>query len=155
MKKYCPNCDYYKDASEFSSDKRTASGLNAYCRPCVAARRKSKPVGRPRQAVKTCPTCGETRMSEFGIDRRASDGLNCYCRACVRAQGNKRNAAKRKPCVVSPAEKVRHAIQRPRTREEIEKITGYDEQIVSDVLAQMWDSGEARIDRETRRFKAA
>jgi len=51
--------------------------------------------------------------------------------------------------------KVREAIREPRTQEEIIELTGIDEQIVSDVLAQFWDSGEARIDRASRRFQLA
>ena len=152
MKKHCPACDQDKDLPAFSFDTSKADGRNVYCRRCRSARRPKstavRPRGRPRRAVKVCTSCPETRVSEFGVDRHRLDGLNGYCRSCVR-RGRSEREATRKPCVISPAEKVRSVIRRPRTREEIALITGYDEQIVSDVLAKMWDEGN--LDRTSLR----
>jgi len=156
-KKYCQRCDYYKDLAEFSSDRSTESGLNAYCRPCVKARRGTGKLGRPRKVDYTCARCPETRHSEFGV----WNGRPSYlCRQCTRNDQNQRNAAKRKACKMSrpsPKDLVMRAIQGgARSQEEIKKVTRLDADSICDALAHWYDVG--KLDRgalRRREYKCA
>ena len=42
MKKTCSKCKEYKKDNKFSKDKSTPTGLNGWCKKCVAEKRKSR-----------------------------------------------------------------------------------------------------------------
>jgi hypothetical protein len=43
--------------------------------------------------MKTCPDCGERKLSRFNRDNSRADGLACYCRSCARSHQRRwRNA---------------------------------------------------------------
>lgn len=44
MEKRCPDCGIVKDGAEFGKNKRTASGLAAYCRRCTSKRNRAQYV---------------------------------------------------------------------------------------------------------------
>jgi hypothetical protein len=96
-----------------------------------------------------CPSCrenGAQPLDNFHRDKSRPNGRANWCKVCTH-----RKAAQPSNSTLT----VKDAIRRPRTREEIAKITGYDEDVIADVLASLWDTGQAVIDRESRKFLAA
>ena len=106
--------------------------------------------------------------SEFGKSSSTIDGLYPRCRSCVSELTKAAYAAHklkiggeavrvrvdRKPSRLArtrPSDAIKAAIQRPRTPEEIAEITGIDEQIISDVLAHLYDTDSVKVAQ--RRFQ--
>lgn len=78
-------------------------------------------------------------LSEFSAHRGKKDGLNIYCRHCTA----RRSAERRKRTVF---DSVVSAIERGhRTRERIKDLTELEEDVIADVLADLWDRSEIRI----------
>ena|SRR6478672_1433352 len=105
-------------------------------------------AGRPKMIdwnsdCRVCPTCpekGAQPLENFHKDASRPNGRMSRCKACLMVN--------RKPNVKAKArETIKSVIRHPRTREEIAMLTGYDEDVVSDVLARLWDAGEARVER--------
>lgn len=124
---------------------------------------KSKRVGRRKR----CPVgmgCGKRKsIKKFSVNRSKPDGRCVYCSDCTsRMSKNYRDKLKvtigrtslRVPKGIMREETVKRLLnETPRTREELDSLTGYGEDTVGAVLAKLYDRGLVKIQKESRRFE--
>ena len=112
--------------------------------------------------MKICKRCErDLPLSEYGVDRARKDGLNLYCKSCIRDK-KRIQTAKRKEYVLStgieakPSDRVKNAIARGITdRAQIKQALGIGWDRLSDSIAELYDAGEIRFNREARCFEVA
>lgn len=86
--KTCRICGFEKDLTKFYQHRKTADGVNSYCKKCTIKRVLSNRSERLEKASrpKRCPRCQTVKpRSEFHKNKRTLDGLVCYCMPCMRA----------------------------------------------------------------------
>lgn len=125
MEKRCPKCDTVKPAAEFSKNKSTQDGRQAYCKGCFSDIPRKPRMGshtqtRIRRALllvdglKDCCTCKVVKpISEFYKNAKSPDGL-CYpCKDC-QTESAKKSTAKNPE---ARREFMREYYQRPGRKE--------------------------------------
>lgn len=86
--KLCAKCKETKSADCFRKDTRMISGLNSYCKTCIAtiAREKRQKVFASEKPIvfsKRCYKCKETKARAFfSMERGNADGLTAICKTC-------------------------------------------------------------------------
>jgi len=95
-KKWCSRCTEKKSVIEFTKLSSSEDGLDHYCRPCKAIKRKiaseavkARAAAAPAKTVtitsKECSHCHEIKSVEnFGKFGQSRDGLQYACRPCVK-----------------------------------------------------------------------
>lgn len=94
--KTCDRCKNIKDHSMFNANKKSADGLQNYCKACSSEYfkefSKRKKTTQPIFVEsKQCIKCNLIKpRSQFGRRAVSKDGLNNYCKVCWRRYLNER-----------------------------------------------------------------
>lgn len=88
-------------------------------------------------------------LTEFHSDRSRKDGRTPICKQCKARQAKQEWQARKDPEVQrKPSVRVYSAIKKGfRTRGQIERATGLDEDVISDALAELYDGDAVKIKR--------